>query len=40
MFINLGKAFDAVDHNILIKMLKMYDIRGKVLNLLKIFYKS
>ena len=32
LFLDLGKAFDTVDHNILINKLKMYGIKNSALN--------
>lgn len=38
IFLDLAKAFDTVDHNILIQKLDLYGIRGNVLDLFKSYF--
>ena len=40
MFLDLAKAFNTIDHTILIKKLKQYGIRGTPLELLKKYLQN
>ena len=40
VFFDLAKAFNTVNHNILISKLKRYNIKGSLLNLLKDYLKD
>ena len=40
IFIDLSKAFDTIEHGILIKNLKHYGVRGSVLSLLTIYLQN
>ena len=40
VFLDIAKAFDLIDHDILLEKLRRYGIRGTVLNLKKIIYLS
>ena len=40
VFLDLAKAFDAIDHTILIKKLKQYEIHGTPLELLKNYLQN
>ena len=40
VFIDLKKAFDSVDHKILLSKLEYYEIRGKVLQLMQSYLSN